>query len=176
MLDAAAETVPAAGMALDLGCGTGSAGFYLLSCGVPVVGLDLSLGMLRATSSGMLPSAQGDMRQLPFRDGSFALVVAFYSIQHVPRDLVGAVLEEVRRALHLGGFLLLATHLGDGDVYTSEFLGHRIGTTGGALYSDREITDRVINSGFSVVASEQRGPLEHEHPSQRIYLLAQSST
>jgi hypothetical protein len=78
----------------------------------------------------------------------------------------------VARVLEPRGALLLGTHLGEGEVYVDEFLGHHIATTGGSLYSSQEITDQVSSRGFVVETSERRGPLEHEHQSQRIYLLA----
>jgi ubiquinone/menaquinone biosynthesis C-methylase UbiE len=161
------------GVLLDLGCGTGSVGSYLTKRGARVVGLDLSFGMLTShRSEDRFPLCQGDMRQLPFRNGAFAAVVAYYSIQHVTRMELGSVLGEVARVLESRGALLLGTHLGEGEVYVDEFLGHHIATTGGSLYSSQEITDHVSARGFVVETSERRGPLEHEHQSQRIYLLA----
>jgi hypothetical protein len=74
------------------------------------------------------------------------------------------------------GTLLLSTHLGEGEVFTDHFLGHHIATTGGALYSRPDITDRVSSSGFVVEKCETRGPLAHEHQSQRIYLLAKRTS
>ena len=137
------------------------------------MGLDLSFGMLASGGSKhRFPLCQGDMRQLPFGDGAFAAVVAYYSIQHVARMELASVLEEVARVLEPRGAFLLSTHLGDGEVYMDEFLGHHIATTGGSLYSTQEIADMVSATGFVVEVSETRGPLAHEHQSQRIYLLA----
>jgi ubiquinone/menaquinone biosynthesis C-methylase UbiE len=172
MLDEALKTANDGAM-LDLGCGTGSAGSYLSFHGGRVVGLDLSLGMLGSCRSACgFPVCQGDMRHLPFGDGAFAAVVAYYSIHSVRRVEVGAVLAESARVLKSQGTLLLSTHLGEGEVYVDEFLGHRIATTGGTLYSSQEIADSVASAGFFVEKTEFRGPLEHEHQSQRIYLLA----
>ncbi len=69
----------------------------------------------------------------------------------------------------------MAAHLGEGDVVTEEFLGHDIQPTGGALYSRSEITDEVVAAGFALERAEERSHLAHEHPSQRIYLLARRS-
>ncbi len=161
------------GVLLDLGCGTGSAGSYLTKIGARVVGLDLSSGMLTSCRSKYrFPLCQGDMRQLPFGDGVFAAVVAYYSVQHVARTELGVVLGETARVLDPGGAFLVSTHLGDGEVYTDEFLGHHIATTGGSFYSSEEITDKVSAAGFVVETTEMRGPLAHEHQSQRIYLFA----
>jgi SAM-dependent methyltransferase len=112
------------------------------------------------------------MRHLPFRDRAFAASVAYYSIHNVTRNELGRALVEVARVLEPRGTLLVATHIGEGEVYTDQFLGHDIATTGGTLYSEDEITDRVSSSGFKVGWSEVRDSLAHEHPSRRIYLLA----
>jgi ubiquinone/menaquinone biosynthesis C-methylase UbiE len=112
------------------------------------------------------------MRQLPFANGAFAAVVAYYSIQHVSRPQLGSVLIEAARVLGHYGTLLLATHLGEGEVFINEFLGHQIASTGGSLYSPQEIADQVTSGGFVVERSETRSPLSHEHQSERIYLLA----
>ena len=173
MLDRARHAAPD-GPILDLGCGTGSAGSYLAARGARVVGLDLSGGMLRACrSTGEFPVCRGDMRRLPFADGAFAAVVAYYSLHHIPRAELGTVLAETARVLRPVGVLLLGTHLGEGEVYNDAFLGHDIATTGGTLYGAPELTDRVSSAGFVVVAQDTRAPLAHEHQTRRIYLLAQ---
>jgi hypothetical protein len=112
------------------------------------------------------------MRCLPFSDGVFGAIVAYYSIHHVPRRELHTVLSEAARVLGPHRALLLSTHLGDGEVFTDQFLGHDIATTGGTLYSEEDMTDQVSSAGFVVERSEIRAPLTHEHQSQRIYLLA----
>jgi ubiquinone/menaquinone biosynthesis C-methylase UbiE len=173
MLDAAASTVGEAGAVLDLGCGTGSAGSYLVHRGLRVAGLDLSTVMLgTGPSSRELLRVQGDMRRLPFGAGTFELVVAFYSVQHVLRSEVPEVLAEIARVLSGGGRLLLATHLGRGEYLSSEFLGHSVATVGGTFHSPVEIDGWIAGAGLTTEVKEQRGPLEHEYPSQRLYVLA----
>lgn len=177
MLDAAAEACAADGRALDLGCGPGTVGSYLRQRGLSVVGADLSHAMLTiARGRSHVPAIQADMRALPFDAGTFTLVVAYYSIQHVPRVAAGEVFDEVGRVLGWGGVLLVATHLGEGDVYSGELLGHQFAPVGGALYAPDELTERVVAAGFTIEDVQQRGPLAHEHPSQRIYLRARRAS
>jgi ubiquinone/menaquinone biosynthesis C-methylase UbiE len=172
MLDLARRSV-SGGVVLDLGCGTGSAASYISRSGTRAVGLDLSFGMLGSCRSFCeLPLCQGDMRHLPFGDQAFAAVVAYYSIQHVRRSELGMVLSEAARVLNPGGTLLLSAHLGEGEVYIDEFLGHHIASTGGCLYSCQGLVEQMASSGFVVETTETRGPLDHEHQSQRLYLFA----
>ncbi len=84
-------------------------------------------------SFGVERRTVGGLRLLPFREATFVAATAFYSIRHVPRRHLSIVLGEIRRVLTVGGALLLATHLGEGEVYSEEFLGHAIRSTGGTL-------------------------------------------
>jgi hypothetical protein len=98
--------------------------------------------------------------------------VAYYSIQHVRRQELGATLMELRRVLSPGGSLLIAAHLGEGEVFVDEFLGHRIETVGGTLYGADELRRIVERHGYNTEEELFRDPLSHEHQSRRIYLLA----
>lgn len=90
---------------LDVGCGTGLLARHL-SPSVVLVGLDLSIGMLRL-ARGRLPSCvQGDALALPFRDGVFDAAFAVTSLLVPARTLPIAFLE-LRRVLVRGGFLAL---------------------------------------------------------------------
>ena len=144
MLEEAAALARPSAPALDLGCGPGTVASYLRVAGLLVAGLDLSQGMLAVARERDLgvPVVQGDMRTLPFRSGSFALVVSYYALQHLPRGELRSGLDEVGRVLVPDGLLLLATHLGQGDVASNEFLGHHVEAFGGALYEPGELVGR----------------------------------
>jgi SAM-dependent methyltransferase len=58
---------------LDVGCGPGRHARALAEDGIDVVGLDLSLGFLRAAGEGRW--VEGDARALPFPTGSFDRVI-----------------------------------------------------------------------------------------------------
>ena len=96
----AAAPVPLAGrLVLDLGAGAGVAGRAALAAGARrVVAVDLSEGMLRCGAGGRPVAA--DAVALPFRDGSFDLVVAAFCLNHLDSLAVG--LAEARR---VGGAL-----------------------------------------------------------------------
>jgi ubiquinone/menaquinone biosynthesis C-methylase UbiE len=101
------------GPALELGCGTGRVTFPLGRAGVPIVGIDRSAEMLsravrrrRRLRGGIPPQlVRGDIRDLPFPDASFPLVIAPYGILQSllrERDLA-ATLKAVHRVLPPGG-------------------------------------------------------------------------
>jgi SAM-dependent methyltransferase len=80
---------------LDLGAGTGVAGRAALAAGArSVVSADFAPGMLRRCGADLHPVA-ADATALPFRDGSFDLVLAALSLSHVV-DLASG-LGEARR-------------------------------------------------------------------------------
>ncbi len=91
----AAAPVPLAGrLVLDLGSGAGVAGRAALAAGARhVVAVDLSEGMLRRGGGGHPVAA--DAIALPFRDGSFDLVVAAFCLNHL--SSLAAGLAESRR-------------------------------------------------------------------------------
>jgi SAM-dependent methyltransferase len=80
---------------LDLGAGTGVAGVAALAAGArSVVSVDSALGMLGRCPAGLHPVA-ADATALPFRDGSFDLVLAAFCLGHLDRPAAG--LREARR-------------------------------------------------------------------------------
>jgi len=88
--------VPLAGTrVLDLGAGTGVAGQAALAAGArEVVAADLAVRMLRRCPAELHPVA-ADAVTLPFRDGSFDLVLAAFSLSHL--GSIAAGLAEARR-------------------------------------------------------------------------------
>jgi SAM-dependent methyltransferase len=174
VLDSVAERLSGDSLVLDLGCGPGQVGQYLADRGLRVVGLDLALQMLLVAwrRTGNRNLVCGDMRCAPFGSGSFSGAVAFYSIQHLPRSALRTALIEIRRILKPTGLFVVATHLGEAEVYSSEFLGHEIETVGGTLYRKDELLDELQSESFVVEEVRHRDPLPHEHQSRRIYVTA----
>jgi ubiquinone/menaquinone biosynthesis C-methylase UbiE len=77
-------TSPPAGVrkapVLDIACGAGRYLGALQDAGVPVVGLDLSLFLLKhAWRRAPGRVVRGDMRRLPFRDGAFAAAISMFT-------------------------------------------------------------------------------------------------
>jgi SAM-dependent methyltransferase len=104
------------GSVLELGCGTGRLSLPLARAGVPLVGIDRSEPMLaravaRRARLRRTPGAvarvtfvRGDIRELPFRSGTFTMVLAPYGVLQSltrERDLT-ATLNAVARVLAPG--------------------------------------------------------------------------
>ena len=176
VLEEAGKSLLGDGPVLDLGCGPGHVAQFLSLRGVRVIGVDLAPGMLAVARArfSRRPVAAGDLRCLPVRTGSCAGAVAFYSLQHVPRSSLGSALAEIRRVLTRRALLVVAAHLGEGEFFADELLGHTFPKVGGCFYAADEMVQAVAGNGFVVESDRQRGPLPHEHPSQRIYLLARA--
>ena len=111
----AIDSAPAAARVLDVGCGPGGllAELSARRPSLSATGVDLSHGMARACRERLPGGAAvgGDAEALPFRSGSFDLVVSTSTFQWVT-DLARA-LGEVRRVLAPGGTFCLALFCGD---------------------------------------------------------------
>jgi len=119
LLDRFAASVRDVGPACDMGCGPGHVAHYLHERSVPVCGVDLSAEMVERARH-LTPGVefrQGDMMALDIPDETWAGIVAFYSIIHIPRaDIVKALLE-LRQVLRPDGLLLLTFHVGDDTIH-----------------------------------------------------------
>jgi SAM-dependent methyltransferase len=90
---------------LDAGCGDGT--LSSLVAATEVVCVDQSPAAVEAARGRGLDARVADIRELPFRDGEFDLVLCAETLEHV-RD-VQLLLSETRRVLRPGGTLALST-------------------------------------------------------------------
>ena len=97
--------IPLAGAAaLDAGAGSGVAGDSLREGGARVVSADREFDM---ASYGSGPAVAADVTALPFRRGSFDVVVAAFVVNHLSDPVAG--LAELRRVTRPGGAVLAST-------------------------------------------------------------------
>ncbi|MBN2499711.1 MAG: class I SAM-dependent methyltransferase [Anaerolineales bacterium] len=114
---------------LDLGSGTGRIPLLIHERATQVVGLELHWDMLSEQSeqckarNGDWGLTQGDMRFLPFRNGSFDFVTAGWAIGHFTgwysedwQTQVRLVLEEMQRVAAPGGALIILETLTTGSL------------------------------------------------------------
>jgi malonyl-CoA O-methyltransferase len=109
--DAVVGAMPSGGgrLALDLGCGSGAYLPALAERCRDVVAVDLAHGYVRQATARQQGSmgVQGSAVALPFRDGTFDLVLATEVIEHLPQPT--ALLDEVERVLKPDGAFVLTT-------------------------------------------------------------------
>ena len=99
---------PGSGLALDIGCGTGSVSKVLRDLGYNTVGVDLAADQLRIAAE-RLPVAQADVTYLPIASGAVPLIYSTFT-QGVYDDLQGVV-NEIYRVLAPGGrYIDISTH------------------------------------------------------------------
>lgn len=174
MLAAFAELVSSSvdGAVGDLGCGPGRVTAHLHSLGLDAFGVDLSPEMV-AVARRMHPGLRfdvGSMTALDLTDGSVAGIVAWYSIIHVPPELLPVVFAEFYRVLAPGGNLLLAFQVGDERVHLEQAYGHALSLDAYRLSPDR-IAELLGHAGFAVSSRLLREPGERERTPQACLLV-----
>ena len=95
---------------LDIGCGDGFMTNQLVEGRRGVTGIDVSLSGLRfakALSSSSINYLQADTLKLPFGGGTFDVITAFDTIEHIEKDT--SFVCEVRRVLKQGGLVVITT-------------------------------------------------------------------
>lgn len=158
------------GRLLDLGCGNGRHIETASNRGLEVIGLDASKNLLDI-SKRKIPEAhfiRGDIKRIPFSDGSFDDVIYIAAIHHLRDGRIGS-LEEVKRVLKPEGRVLVSAwareldrwdleegekdilvpwHKEDGTVIDRYY----------HLYTLKELEDDVEKSGLNVIeAFRDRG-------------------
>ena len=105
------------GPVLDAGCGPGHWTAALARRGVEVAGVDLSAEFLERARRRYpaLSFQSADVRRLPSRDGSWAGVLAWFSLIHLDPVDVRVAFAEMHRALAPGGRILIGFFAGEGD-------------------------------------------------------------
>lgn len=177
-LDSFAARLRGRGTVGDVGCGPGHVAQYLADRGLDVIGIDLSPGMV-AQAAALNPDISfrvGDMSALDEPDGSWAGIVAFYSIIHIPRESVVAALREICRVLKPGGLLLLAFHVGDEMIHLDEMWEQPVALDFW-FYGAAEMAGYLERADFAVEEVVERDPYapDVEHQSRRAYLLARKT-
>ena len=161
------------GRILDAGCGTGTDSAHMASRGFEVTGVDLSAGML-AIAKERFPGIDFrimDIRSLDFTE-KFSGILASFSIIHLPKADVPAVLRNFYRLLNAGGILFLSVQEGESaeKMVKTYFSGEEKIFLN--VISREELKRLVREAGFSIIKDYIRGPKENEIKYNKYTLLA----
>jgi cyclopropane fatty-acyl-phospholipid synthase-like methyltransferase len=110
---------------LELGCGGGTRETRGLAARFRLTGVDLSERQLERARERVPGAAflHGDLTAVEFDEASFEAVVAFYSFNHVPRELLTPTFARVHGWLVPGGLFLATLGASDLDGWTGDWLG-----------------------------------------------------
>jgi SAM-dependent methyltransferase len=157
------------GPVVDVGCGPGHVTAHLNGLGVDAFGVDLSPGMVEVARRDHpgLRFEVGSMTDLDLPAGSVAGLLAWWSLIHVPDEVVPTVFEHFRRVVRPAGPVLLGFHVGDGSTCKTEgYGGHPMN-----VHVHRRQPDRVAgwlrDAGFTVEAQLLLDP--DEKPSALLF-------
>ena len=117
--------LPDGARVLELGCGAGVPDTLLQTERFRVTGVDVSKEQLSRARANV-PRAEfihADFTSLELDPESYEAVAAFYSFNHVPRDLLAHLFASIHSWLVPGGYLLASLGTGDTDAWTGDWLG-----------------------------------------------------
>ena len=123
-LETLSGLLPRGGEVLELGCGAGVATRTLAEL-YSVTALDISATQV-ALARRAVPGAtveRGDLLEASYDAGSFDAVVAFYVLNHVPRDRLAEVVDGVAHWLRPAGIFLASFGVGDVEAWVGRWLG-----------------------------------------------------
>jgi ubiquinone/menaquinone biosynthesis C-methylase UbiE len=98
---------------LEIGCGSGYGADYLSRSASSIIGVDISPGDISRCQAkygkDKLTFLNADGLKLPFKSGSFDVVLSFQVIEHINPQNVLNYLSEIHRVLNREGTLLVTT-------------------------------------------------------------------
>jgi SAM-dependent methyltransferase len=153
-MDGFVACVRGLGPVLDVGCGPGSVTAYLAEHGLDVSGVDLSARMIEHARRlhPDLRFAVSSATELNLERSSFGGILGWWSLFNLPRHVLPSVLESFARALVPGGHLIVATHMGDGDIQRTEAYGAVPVSWTTHLWQPEQLSAMVAAAGLDPVA------------------------
>ena len=127
--------------------------------------------MARLAARRLDAALVADMRALPLASGSVGGLVAFYSVIHIRRPELEAVLGEFHRVLRSGGRVLFSAHEGTDEVELDEFIGEPV-PVAATFFELDELVATSAAAGLEVTLAERRPPYAVEGNTVRLYVEA----
>ena len=138
---------------LELGCGGGVPDTALLAARFRLTAVDVSPEQVRRAAAAV-PGATfvcADFTELELEPRSFDAVAAFYSFNHVPRDLLAPLFAQIHAWLVPGGLFLTALGTTDLEDWTGEWLG---APTYFSSFPPETNTRLLEEAGFELIRDE----------------------
>ena len=146
---------------LELGCGAGIPDTRILAQRFRVTGVDISYEQIRRARKNV-PGAEfvaADFTTLELESATFGGVAAFYSFNHVPRDLLADMFERIHSWLVPDGLFLVALGTSDTEAWTGEWLGTTMYFSSYPPETNRRL---LSDAGFDLLLDELVSTQEQE--------------
>jgi cyclopropane fatty-acyl-phospholipid synthase-like methyltransferase len=157
---------------LELGSGAGVRSTRILSRRARLVGVDISAEQVRRARE-RVPAARflhANLTELELEPASFDAVVAFYVLNHVPREKLGELLRRSAEWLRPGGYLLATFGATDNPAWRGEWVG---GVETFFSGYEPEVTLRLVReAGLDLVRDDLETIEEPEGPATFLWVLA----
>lgn len=171
--DELATRLPPGARVLELGCGPGTPETRRLAERFRLTGVDISPNQVERARA-TIPAAEflcADFTELELPPASFDGVIAFYTLNHVPRELLAPLLGNAHDWLEPGGVLCVAFGTSDNAGWTGEWLG---APTFFASFPPETNSRLVREAGFAIERDEVVEFEEPEGPARFQWVLARA--
>jgi len=156
---------------LDVGCGNGLPGLAAIAERHAATGIDVSASQTQAARRNV-PAAtvlHGDIAARDFPAESFDAVVAFYVLEHLPREEHGPLFARFARWLRPGGHLLFTLERGEDSGTVSEWLDVPMYFS---QFDEETTSDLLHSAGFDVVRRDAESQLEADREIEYVWFHA----
>ncbi len=136
---------------LDLGCGSGRFAIWNLDSGAHFIGVDTGT-YFAGESRAALDLVVGELRRLPFADGSVTKAYAIDVLEHLSPESLDAMLREISRVLAPGGALFVYTHV------------MQLSPLAPVLAAIARASRAIERAGFSDLTVDRLRPTDHLNP------------
>ena len=168
-----ASRLPGGARILELGCGPGTVETRRLADRFHLTGVDISPRQIERARAAV-PQAEficSDFTELELPSGSLDGVIAFYTLNHVPRELLAPLLGRAHGWLVDGGVLCVAFGVSDNPGWTGDWLG---APTFFASFPPETNSQLIRDAGFTIERDEIVEFLEPEGPARFQWVLARA--